>query len=199
MLREPIPENSEAAIKNIADLLASFLKLSIEALASNLAALLPHSILFKDIKSTKPIIKNFILIILVCLWKFSQKDITFQHVLKYFAENKNNDYHIGSSYLLFSIVAYYAIHHVIHVFLIPCFYVIYGLCLLENCNKRKEILSDAIKSYPIAQSHKSAIHNANIVKMNDTFSCTIDLFPLWISVWFDLETIRVFVSCLLLS
>ena len=66
-LREPIPENSESAIKDFADLLASFLKDRIEALASNLAILLPHSTLFRDIKSTKTIIKFFILIVLVGL------------------------------------------------------------------------------------------------------------------------------------
>lgn len=65
--QEPIPENSESAIKDFADLLASFQKDRIEALASNLAIILPHSTLFSDIKSTKTIIKVFILIVLVGL------------------------------------------------------------------------------------------------------------------------------------
>ena len=64
--------------------------------------------------------------------------------------------------------------------------------------KGRERLSQAIKSWPSTQSHKSAIHNANIVKMNDTFSCIINWFPLCILVSFGLETIRFVVSCLLL-
>ena len=81
-LREPIPENSESAINYFADLLASFLKDRIDALASNLAILLPHCTLFKVIKSTKTIIKLFILIVLVGLWTFNHKAVTFEHVLK---------------------------------------------------------------------------------------------------------------------
>ena len=80
-LLEPIPENSELAINDFADLLANFLKDRIDALASNLAILLPPCTLFKVIKITKTIIKLFILIVLVCLWTFNHKAITFEHVL----------------------------------------------------------------------------------------------------------------------
>ena len=49
-LRVPIPENSELEINDFADLLASFLKYRIDALASNLVILLPPCTFFKVIK-----------------------------------------------------------------------------------------------------------------------------------------------------
>ena len=60
-----MPENNEAAMKDFADLLANFLNVRIDAFASNLAALLPHSALFEIMRSTKPIVKSFILNVLV--------------------------------------------------------------------------------------------------------------------------------------